>query len=116
MKQLPKALLKELPQYNNTRAKYTGKELVLALLANSTSPVTTEDMLIYAYRANKTIIKRTYLYQMLYRLRVAGFVADGEFQSPLISSNGSRLNAGTKCFVITEEGRQVARPYVEVTE
>ena len=109
MKPLPKALLKELPQYNNTRAKYTGKELVLALLANSTSPVTTEDMLIYAYRANKTIIKRTYLYQMLYRLRVAGFVAEGTRNEMQVGDTSA-----TKGFTITEEGKLVARPYIEV--
>lgn len=117
MTTLPKALLKELPEYSDERRKYNAKELVLALLANShPAGVSTKDMMIYVYKVNKVIMKRNYLYQMLYRLRKAGHVSEGVAQSPLTSANGSRLNAGTKYFRITEEGRQVARPYLAVTD
>ena len=117
MTTLPKALLKELPEYANERRKYNAKELVLALMANfHPAGVTTKDMMVYVYRANKTVMKRNYLYQMLYRLRKAGLVGEGVPQTPRTSSNGSRLNEGTKYFHITEEGRQVARPYIPVTD
>lgn len=109
MTTLPKALLKELPQYANERAKYTAKEAVLALLANATEPVSTKDMMIYVYRLNKTVTKRTYLYQMLYRLRKTGLVAEGIKNEMQVGDTSA-----TKGFVITEEGRMQARPYVEV--
>ena len=115
MTTLPKALLKELPEYSDERKKYNAKELVLALLARNTKGVTTKDMMIYIYEVNKIIVKRTYLYQMLYRLRKQGLIHT-EFQTPRSSANGSRLNEGTKQYGITEEGRLMARPYIEVTE
>lgn len=117
MTTLPKALLKELPEYSNERRKYNAKELVLALLANHhPTGVTTKDMMIYVYKVNKTVMKRNYLYQMLYRLRKAGFVADAYHQSPITTSTGNRLNAGVKVFNITEEGLLVARPYIPVAD
>ena len=117
MTHIPKALLKELPEYANERRKYNAKELVLALMANAhPAGVTSKDMMIYVYNVNKTVMKRNYLYQMLYRMRRAGHVGESVTQSPLTSANGSRLNEGTKYFHITEEGRQAARPYIPVTD
>ena len=117
MTTLPKALLAELPEYSNERRKYNAKELVLALMANfHPGGVSTKDMMIYVYKVNKTIMKRNYLYQMLYRLRKAGLIGAGVAQTARTSANGSRLNEGVKDFYITEEGRQVARPYIPVTD
>ena len=117
MTTLPKALLEELPEYSNERRKYNAKELVLALMANfHPAGVTTKDMMIYVYRANKTVMKRNYLYQMLYRLRKAGLVGAGTPMTTRPQSAHSRMNEGTKYFHITEEGRLVARPYIPVTD
>lgn len=102
MTHLPKRLLNELPQYAGEAPKYTAKELVLALLANSEERVTTKAMMIYVYEVNKTVMKRTYLYQMLYKLRKAGL------------ATSIRLPGGASGFSITEEGRLLARPYIEV--
>ena len=93
---LPKELLKELPQYPGNTTDYTAKDLVLAKLAASSEPVTTSELMIYVY-------------QMLYRLRKAGFVNEGTLQEMEV---GDTYRA--KTFTITEEGRLVARPYVEV--
>lgn len=109
MKDLPKALLKELPSYTHDRVKYTAKDLILALLANSKEPVNTRDMLIYVYQVNKTVMKRTYLYQMLYRLRKAGLISEGVQNELQVGDSHA-----SKGFTITEEGRLMARPYVEV--
>jgi predicted transcriptional regulator len=109
MTTLPKALLKELPEYSDERKKYNAKELVLALLANNTEGVTTKDMMIYVWEINKTIVKRTYLYQMLYRLRSLGLIHKAEFR---LVDNGPDV----KTYCITEEGRQMARPYIEVNK
>ena len=109
MKQLPKELLNELPQYPGQTTEYTSKELVLAKLAASPEPVTTSELMIYVYHASRVVMKRTYLYQMLYRLRKAGFVNNGELREMAV---GDKYRA--KTFTITEEGRLMARPYVEV--
>jgi len=114
MNNLPAALLKELPQYPEDRKKYNAKELVLAMLANATVGVTTKDMMIYVWQVNKIVMKRTYLYQMLYRLRREGLINTTR-QSSITSGNGSRVNEGTKYYAITDEGRSMARPYIEVT-
>ena len=109
MNELPKALLKELPQYPGNTTDYNSKELVMAYLANATEPATTSDLLIYVYKAGRVVMKRTYLYQMLYRLRKAGLVNNGELKEMEVGDNFR-----AKTFTITEEGRLIARPYVEV--
>lgn len=98
--QLPDELLEQLA-YTKEESNYSGRDLVLAYLAHKNHAVTTNELITYVWQVKGQIIKRTYLYQMLYQLRKAELVEVGE---PL---------KGVKRFQITTCGRQEARPYVK---
>jgi DNA-binding PadR family transcriptional regulator len=99
--ELPEELRQELAYYKGPGESYSGRDLVLARLAHAKGPVTTNDLITYVWQVNGTVIKRTYLYQMLYKLRKNGLAKVGE---PL---------RGVKRFQATPLGEREAKPYVK---
>ncbi len=110
-KELPKELRQELSGYKASGREYSARDLVLAYMANAAEPVTTNELLIYVYAIKKQVVKRTYLYQMMYKLRKAGFITDSVYMKRRTKTG--RAN-NENVFGITAEGRAEARPYVEV--
>ena len=98
--ELPEELRKELAYCG--ASKYTARDCALAYLASAGDRVTTNDMLIYVYKVTGHVVKRSYLYQMLYRMRKLGLI---EHSKPLAN--------GHKTFRITPDGALVARPYID---
>jgi len=100
---LPKELLRELPFHKRGESSYSSRDLVLTYLANADHACTSSELMVYVYAVNKVVMKRSYLYQLLYRLRKAGHV---------LSENGP---GSTKVFRVTSEGLAAARPYLQGT-
>ena len=100
--ELPEEVRKELAFYKGEGAEYSARDLVISYMAHDGGHVTSNDLITYVWRVKKTVVKRTYLYQMLYTLRKAG----------IIKNAGGRRD-GLKTFQITHEGRQSARPFVK---
>ncbi len=102
--ELPEELRKELAYYKGPGAALSGRDLVLSYMANAKRGCTTNELLTYVWSVNRTVMKRTYFYQMVYKLRVAGLIITSE-----------ELTDGVKTFEITEAGRAEAQPFVRST-
>ena len=101
--ELPEEVRKELAFYKGEGAEYSARDLVISYMAHDGGHVTSNDLITYVWRVKQVVIKRTYLYQMLYTLRKAG----------IIEPAGGRRD-GLKTFQITPEGVQSARPFLKV--
>jgi len=99
--ELPDALLKELP--GGTGHGYSARDLIMAYMANKGDPCSTRELMVYVYKASGVVMKRTYFYQLMYKLRKADIVGQGELTS------GSE-----KTWSITLFGDGEARPYLPV--
>ena len=105
MKQeLPKELLKELAYYDGPGKEYSARDLVISYMANAGRGVSTNELITYVWRVSNKVIKRTYLYQMLYKLRKALIIVNG----------APRLPDNVKTFKITSMGAEQAKPFIKV--